>query len=48
MRSQRLEPSDCLVDAAYVSLRGGRHFIEYLNQGNDLRLEQEKALVELG
>ncbi|MDG2051451.1 MAG: hypothetical protein P8M78_14960 [Myxococcota bacterium] len=48
MRSQGLEPSDCLVDVACVSLRGGRHFIEYLDQGNDLRLEQEKALVELG
>jgi len=48
MLSQGLKPSDCLVDVACGSLRGGRHFIEYLDQGNYLGLEQEKALVELG
>jgi hypothetical protein len=48
MLSKGLKPSDVLYDIGCGSLRGGRHFIKYLNKGHYLGLEAEKRLVELG
>ena len=45
---QGLKPSDCLLDIACGSLRGGVHFINYLDVGNYLGIDKEKALIELG
>jgi len=43
-----LAPSHVLYDIGCGSLRGGRHFIEYLDPGNYLGLEEEPALVTAG
>jgi hypothetical protein len=48
MLSKGLKPSDVLCDIGCGSLRGGRHFIKYLNKGHYLGLEAENRLVELG
>jgi hypothetical protein len=45
---QGLAPSDCFLDIACGSLRGGVHFINYLNPGNYLGIEKQRRLVELG
>ena len=45
---QGLKPSDCLLDIACGSLRGGVCFINFLDVGNYLGLDKEKALIELG
>ena len=45
---QGLAPSDCLLDIARGSLRGGVHFIKCLNPGNYLGIETQRRLVELG
>ena len=45
---QGLAPSDCFLDIACGSLRGGVHFIDYLNPGNYLGIEKQRRLVELG
>ena len=45
---QGLARSDCLLDIACGSLRGGVHFINYLNPGNYLGIEKQRRLVELG
>lgn len=46
--AQGLRPPHCLLDIACGSLRGGVHFINYLNPGNYLGIEKEPALVTLG
>jgi hypothetical protein len=43
-----LAPSHVLCDIGCGCLRGGRHFIQYLDPGNYLGLEAEPALVTLG
>lgn len=48
MLSKGLKPSDILCDVGCGSLRGGQHFIKYLDKGHYLGLEAEKRLVELG
>jgi hypothetical protein len=45
---QGLQPSDCLLDVACGSLRGGVHFINYLEPGNYLGIEKQPSLVALG
>jgi len=48
MLSKGLKPSDVLCDIGCGSLRGGQHFIKYLDKGHYLGLEAEERLVELG
>lgn len=43
---QGLRPEHVLLDVACGSLRGGVHFIPYLDRGNYLGLEREAALIE--
>jgi len=43
-----LKPSHCFLDIACGSLRGGIHFINYLESGNYLGIDKEKKLIELG
>jgi len=45
---QGLKPSDCLLDIACGALRGGVHFIKFLDVGNYLGIDKENALIELG
>ena len=45
---QGLKPSDCLLDIACGSLRGGVHFINYLDAGNYLGIDKENELIKLG
>ena len=45
---QGLAPSDCFLDIACGSPRGGVHFINYLDPGNYLGIEKQRRLVELG
>jgi hypothetical protein len=45
---QGLRPSHCLLDIACGSLRGGVHFIDYLQVGNYLGIDKERRLIELG
>ena len=48
MLDQGLRPDDCLLDIACGSLRGGVHFIPYLDVGGYLGLEKERALIDAG
>ena len=45
---QGLRPSHCFLDIACGSLRGGVHFIRYLEPGHYLGLDREPKLIELG
>jgi hypothetical protein len=45
---QGLEPSDVLLDIGCGSLRGGVHFIRYLEPGHYLGMEKERELLDLG
>ncbi|MCG8449816.1 MAG: hypothetical protein MI725_09590 [Pirellulales bacterium] len=45
---QGLKPSHCFLDIACGALRGGVHFINYLDAGNYLGIEKEAKLIELG
>jgi hypothetical protein len=45
---QGLMPSDVLLDVGCGSLRGGVHFIRYLEPGNYLGMEKEQELLQLG
>lgn len=45
---QGLKPHHCLLDIACGSLRGGTHFIHYLQIGNYLGIDKERKLIELG
>jgi Sulfotransferase family len=46
--SQGLEPGHCLLDIGCGSLRGGVHFVSYLDPGNYLGLDKEQELVDRG
>ncbi|WP_062374936.1 class I SAM-dependent methyltransferase [Halomonas sp. KX33721] len=46
--AQGLKPEHTLLDIACGSLRGGVHFINYLNPGNYLGLDKEQALINRG
>lgn len=46
--SAGLRPDHVLVDIGCGSLRGGVHFIRYLDAGNYLGIEREAQLVEVG
>ena len=48
LMAQRLTPSHCLLDIGCGALRGGVHFIQYLDPGNYLGLEKEQTLITLG
>lgn len=48
MVAQGLQPEHTLLDIACGSLRGGVHFINYLNPGNYLGLDKEQALINRG
>jgi hypothetical protein len=48
MVDQGLLPRHVLVDIACGSLRGGVHFIPYLDAGNYLGIEKERNLIRLG
>jgi len=43
-----LKPSDCLFDIGCGSLRGGRHFIKYLNEGKYIGIDKDLSLIEYG
>jgi hypothetical protein len=46
--AQGLKPKDVLLDIGCGSLRGGIHFIDYLEVGNYLGMEKEVDLLRLG
>lgn len=46
--AQGLKPEHTLLDIACGSLRGGVHFINYLNVGNYLGLDKEQELINRG
>lgn len=48
MVEQGLIPTNCLLDIACGSLRGGVRFIKYLNAGNYLGLDKEESLLKTG
>jgi hypothetical protein len=43
-----LRPEHCFLDIACGSLRGGVHFIRYLDKGNYLGLDKEEVLIAKG
>jgi hypothetical protein len=45
---QGLKPPDCFLDIACGSLRGGVHFIHYLDPGCYLGIDKERRLIDLG
>jgi len=48
MISRGLKPEDVLMDIGCGSLRGGIHFVRYLNEGNYLGIDRQKALIDCG
>lgn len=46
--SRGLRPDDAFLDIACGSLRGGVHFIRYLDPGNYLGIDKEKVLIRRG
>jgi hypothetical protein len=48
MVQRGLRPEDVFLDIACGSLRGGVHFIKYLDPGNYLGIEKERVLVQRG
>jgi len=43
-----LKPSHCLFDIGCGSLRGGVHFIKYLNKGKYIGIDKEEYLIKKG
>lgn len=48
MKAQGLEPGHALVDVGCGALRGGLHFISYLNKGNYYGLDLNASIIEAG
>jgi SAM-dependent methyltransferase len=48
MRRQGLEPEHYLLDIGCGALRGGVHFIRYLDPGHYMGFDKERALVDSG
>ncbi len=48
LRSNGLQPGHRLLDVGCGSLRGGLHFIEYLEPGNYVGVDRSKRLVDAG
>ena len=48
MKDNGLEPHHCLLDIGCGSLRGGVHFIKYLDAGHYYGLEKEEDLIYAG
>ena len=48
MLEQHLKPQHCFLDIACGSLRGGIHFIKYLETSNYLGIDKEGLLIDLG
>lgn len=46
--SQGLRPEHVFLDIACGALRGGRHFIAYLDPGHYLGVDREEVLIEAG
>ena len=46
--SAGLKPNDCLFDIGCGSLRGGVHFIRYLNKGNYIGVDKEPSIIQYG
>lgn len=48
LKSQGLEPSHSLLDLGCGTLRGGKHFIEYLNTGQYTGMDLSESAIEQG
>ena len=48
LKSQGLRPADVLLDIGCGALRGGVHYIHYLDSGNYIGFDKERAVVSLG
>lgn len=48
MKSRGLRPAHVFLDIACGALRGGVHFIHYLDRGHYLGIEKEKQLLDAG
>lgn len=48
LKAQGLTPGDVLLDIGCGSLRGGHHFIRYLDAGNYLGIDVEAELIRAG
>lgn len=48
LRSQGLSPESVLLDIGCGSLRGGVHFIRYLDPGNYFGLDRHRSLLDAG
>ena len=48
LRAEGLRPDDVLLDVACGSLRGGVHFISYLDPGHYLGIDKERSLISAG
>lgn len=48
LKSQGLSPSDKLIDIGCGALRGGRHFISFLDPGNYYGFDVNMGLIEAG
>lgn len=48
MVQQGLKPSDCFLDVACGALRGGVHFIRYLDEARYLGIDKEANLINAG
>ncbi len=48
LRSHDLQPDHTLIDVGCGSLRGGVHFVEYLNVGNYYGMDNNQSLLDAG
>lgn len=48
LKKMELKQSHCLLDIGCGSLRGGVHFIQYLDKKKYIGLDKEKMLIDLG
>ncbi len=43
-----MKTTDCFLDVACGALRGGVHYINYLEKGNYLGIDKEQSLIDVG
>jgi len=48
LKDQGLEPGHKLIDVGCGALRGGKHFVRYLERGNYFGLDINESLIEAG